>query len=366
MFDKTEKVAIVYDRVNKWGGAERVLLAIHEIFPDAPLYTSVYNAQTARWAKIFSAIHTSFLQKCRFLRTRHEMLASLMPIAFESIDFSEYNLVISVTSEAAKGIITKPGTRHLCYMLTPTRYLWSGYNEYFKAHFLKGIAKPIVKHLRKWDKVAAQRPDKIVAISTEVQKRIKKYYNRDSEIVFPPVNVEKFVDRDSSVSTQNDKEEDYYLIVSRLVPYKRVDLVIKTFNELGDKLVVVGIGKQETYLKNIAKENIHFAGFVGEDRLVNYYKNAKAFIFPQVEDFGITAVEAQAAGIPVIAYKDGGVLDTVVDGKTGIYFEEQTVDCLINAILRSKKKIFDKGSIIRNAQKYSIEKFKEQFKKIIK
>jgi hypothetical protein len=180
------KVAIVYDRVNKWGGAERVLLTLHEMFPEAPLYTSVYDPKGAHWAKAFPKIYTSFLQKFFLAKSNHEFYALLLPMAFESFNFDKYDLVISVTSEAAKGIITKPGTRHICYCLTPTRYLWSGYEEYFENRILRFVTKPFVNYLRKWDEIVAQRPDEIIAISTAVQERIKKYYNRESKIVFPP------------------------------------------------------------------------------------------------------------------------------------------------------------------------------------
>lgn len=183
------KVAIVYDRVNKWGGAERVLLVLHEMFPDAPLYTSVYDEKRAPWTKVFPQVYSSFLQKIPFAKGNHEFLAPLMPIAFEQFDFGKYDLVISVTSESAKGIITRPGTFHLCYCLTPTRYLWSGYEEYFKNPILRFISKPVISYLKSWDKIAASRPDKIIAISTEVQKRIKKYYGRESEIIYPPCEI---------------------------------------------------------------------------------------------------------------------------------------------------------------------------------
>src|SRR3989338_4440016 len=180
------KVALVYDRVNKWGGAERVLLALHKIFPDAPLYTSVYDNDKAPWAKVFK-IKTSFLQNFPFASQNHEFYAPLMPLVFESFSFDEYDLVISVTSEAAKGILTKPQTKHICYCLTPTRYLWSGYEDYFKNPILRFISKQVVFYLRFWDKIASQRPDVLIAISKEVQKRIKKYYDRDSSIIYPPL-----------------------------------------------------------------------------------------------------------------------------------------------------------------------------------
>jgi hypothetical protein len=183
------KVALVYDRVNKWGGAERVLLTLHEMFPDAPLYTSVYDEDRAPWARVFPRIYTSFLQKIPFAKSIHEFLGTLMPMAFELFNFDEYDLVISVTSEAAKGIITKPGTKHVCYMLTPTRYLWSHYDLYFRNPLLRFISKPFVSYLRTWDKMAALRPDKIIAISSEVKRRIKKYYKLESEIVYPPCKI---------------------------------------------------------------------------------------------------------------------------------------------------------------------------------
>src|SRR3989337_1629704 len=213
------KTAIVYDRVNKWGGAERVLLALHEMFPDAPLFTSVYSPEKATWAASFSEVTTSFLNKIKYLRTRNQLIPYLMPIAFETFDFTGYDLVISVTSEAAKGIITKPPTLHVCYCLTPTRYLWSHYKEYFKGGTFKDITRPLVSYLRAWDKIAAQRPDEMIGISTAVQARIKKYYGRESELIYPPVEIKKFEEPNRK---SEKKKFNYYLIVSRLVKYKKV------------------------------------------------------------------------------------------------------------------------------------------------
>ncbi|MGD8744612.1 MAG: glycosyltransferase [Candidatus Woesebacteria bacterium] len=364
------KTAIVYDRVNKWGGAERVLLALHELFPDAPLYTAVYSKKRAPWAKVFPEVIPSFLQKIPFLNTRHELLGTFVPMAFESFNFDDYNLVISVTSEAAKGIITKPSTVHICYCLTPTRYLWSGYDQYMNdppktlrmIPFYQQLSKPVLNYVRKWDKIASKRPDHYIAISKAVKKRISKYYERDSEIIYPPVNVEKFRGKLSD----SKKDDGYYLIVSRLVPYKMVDLAVEAFNELGKKLVVVGTGSEESALKAIAKENIQFKGFVKEKKLVSLYKNAKAFINPQEEDFGITAVEAQAAGVPVIAYAKGGALDTVIDGKTGIYFKKQEVKSLITAVKKLEKKVFKNKQLTKNAQKFSRDIFINEFDELVK
>ncbi len=351
------KVALVYDRVNKWGGAERVLLALHELYPAATLYTSVYSARNAKWARVFPKIVPSFLQKIPFLKDNHELIPFLMPLAFESFDFSDYDLVISVTSEAAKGIITKVGTVHVCYCLTPTRYLWSGYNEYFKNSFLRIVAKPIVNYLRRWDGLAAQRPDEIIVISKEVEGRIKRYYSRDSRVVFPPVDIK---------ASSEKKKGNFFLVVSRLVSYKKVDLVIEAFNELGLPLVIVGTGKEEERLKRIAKDNVKFVGFVSEEELVDFYQRARALVFPQEEDFGLTAVEAQSFGTPVIAYKAGGVMDTVIDGITGIFFEEQNKKSLMLAIKRFDKMKFKSKVLKENVKRFSKNKFKKSFFAIVK
>lgn len=356
------KVALVYDRVNKWGGAERDLLTLHELFPEAPLYTSLYSLQKAPWAKVFPKVISSFLQKITFLPKRHEYLGTFMPLAFESFDFSDFELVISVTSEAAKGIITKPGTRHICICLTPTRYLWSGYNQYFKGGSFKAITKPVVSYLRTWDKIAAQRPDVMVAISGAVQKRIKKYYNRDSVVIHPPVEVEKFLIRSSKFKVAKEK---FYLVVSRLVPYKRVDLVIEVFNQLGQRLVIVGVGSEERRLKALAKRNIEFVGGLTDRELSLYYSKARALIFPQEEDFGKVVVEAHAAGTPVIAYKAGGALDTVIEGVNGVFFEKQSVESLIKAVGEFEKKRFDRGKIVKSAERFSKDVFKRKFLKLI-
>lgn len=353
------RVALVYDRVNKWGGAERVLLALHELFPNAPLYTSVYNSETAQWAKVFSKVIPSFLQNLPFAKTRHDLYAPLMPLAFESFDFSEYDIVISVTSEAAKGIITKPGTLHICYCLTPTRYLWSGHEDYFKR--ARGrLAQPLVVYLRAWDKVAVQRPDAMVAISQNVASRIKLYYRREANVIYPPVDVSK-----TQKVKRKTQKGNYFLVVSRLVPYKKVDLVVEAFNRLELPLVIVGTGSEENTLRRQAKANIKFAGLASDKELVGYYQGCKALIFPQNEDFGITALEAQAAGKPVIAYKAGGALETVIEGKTGIFFEEQTVDSLMGAVRGFDSQMFKPENCIRNAQRFSKETFLQKFAKLI-
>lgn len=365
------KVALVYDRVNKWGGAERVLLTLHKMFPEAPLYTSVYNPKTAKWAKAFTKIHTSFIQRIPFARAHHEWFSLLMPTAFSRFDFSQYDLVISVTSEFAKNINTNKNTRHICYCLTPTRYLWSGYGEYFKNPILKFISKPLVNYLREVDLKASKKPDEIVAISSEVQKRIKKYYKRKSEIIFPPTSLpsrrENTLPRGYAARSSFSLDQNsYFLLVSRLVPYKKIDLVVKAFNENGHKLVIVGTGSQENKLKKMAKMNIKFAGFVSERKLKEYYKNCRALIFPQHEDFGLVAVEALSFGKPVVAFKAGGVLDIIKENKNGIFFNNQTVNSVNSAI----KKLFTKkwrGAIIASTSyQFSEARFKKEFLKAIK
>lgn len=369
---KNLKIAIVYDRTNKFGGAERVLITLHEMFPNAPLYTSVFNPINASWASVFPKIYHSFLQKIPILRNYHELMGWLMPITFESFDFRNFDIVISVTSEAAKGVITKTKTLHICYCLTPTRYLWSGFDQYFKNKILKIISWPVVNYLRYWDKIAAYRPDKIIAISTEVQKRIKKYYKRDSEIVFPPVeqlasySKNRLLWVSSSAKTGRQFLSDmkpYFLYVGRLVKYKKVDLLVDTFNDLGLPVVIVGTGSEAYSLKHKACDNIKFLGQISDEELADVYKNAKAFLMLQEEDFGITAVEAQSFGVPVIAYKKGGALDTVLENKTGIFFEKQTKEDLKQAIAKFDTMRFNKIDLINNARRFSKSEFKRQLQR---
>ncbi len=356
------RVALVYDRVNKWGGAERVLLALHELFPQAPLYTSVYDLSKASWARVFPQVIPSFLQKLAFLRGKHEYLAPLMPIAFESFIFDEFDLVISVTSEAAKGIITKPGTFHICYCLTPTRYLWSLQDFYFKGAFKK-ITQPLVSYLRSWDKVAAQRADLMVAISAAVQNRIKSYYDRDATIIYPPVETSHpFLDTAIHISVPSN----FFLIVARLVPYKKVDLAVEVFNRLGYPLIIVGTGSQERSLRRLAKANIKFVGQLTDRDLALYYKKCRALIFPQEEDFGMVALEAQAWGKPVIAFAGGGARETVVPGKTGLFFEQQSLGSLEKTMISFQTMVFDPKDCIKNASFFSKARFKKQFLALVK
>lgn len=331
------KVALVYDRVNKWGGAERVLLALHDIFPKAPLYTSVYESQKAPWAEVFT-IRTSFLQKFPFTRTHHEYLGTLMPFLFERFNFDRYDLVISVTSEAAKGVITRGKTKHICICLTPTRYLWSGFEEYFANPMLRLLAFPATSYLRWWDKQAAKRPDAYIAISQEVQRRIKMYYQQDAVVLYPPITLADFV-------TKPLKEKGFFLVVSRLVAYKKIDIAIQACNKLKLPLKIIGTGSQEAYLKSIAGPTVEFLGNLTDEQVVQYYKQSLTLLFPGVEDLGLTVLEAQKLGKPVIAFKGGGALETITEGKTGEFFFPQTPQALtkkLHSLLKSRRIVVGK------------------------
>jgi glycosyltransferase involved in cell wall biosynthesis len=344
------KVALVYDRVNKVGGAERVLLALHELWTEAPLFTAVYHPQTASWASGFK-ITPSFLNYFPAAKKHHEFYPWLTPLAFESFDFAGFDVVISVSSAEAKGVITGPKTFHLHYCLTPTRYLW-GKNKF--------TLPPITTHLKRWDRVAAHRPDEIVAISQTVQARVKKYYHRESEVVYPPVDVDLFQANDQRPTTG-----EYFLVVSRLVKYKKIAIAIKAFNQLGWKLKIVGIGREMSYLRSLAKNNIEFLGQLTDRQLVRYYQESAALVFPGEEDFGLAPLEAQACGKPVVAYRGGGATETVIEGVTGEFFNEQTVESLVATLKGLRVQGFKSENCRQNALKFSKEKFKREFKKTV-
>ena len=359
------KIALVYDRVNKIGGAERVLETLFELFPEAPLYTSVYNPSTAKWAREIH-VKPSFLQRFSWARENHEYFAWAMPSVVESFDFDQYDIVISVTSAEAKGLITKPGTLHLCYLLTPTRYLWSHAHFYAdhgvkgKRGFLKPFMIPMMSNLRMWDYYAAQRPDKIAAISEVVQDRVKKYYRREVDaIISPPVEPLPTPDQEYELP------EEYYLIVSRLVPYKRIGLAIKACNQLKKRLVIVGEGSQLSELKNIAGETITFAGKVSQSKLSAYYRNCKALLFPGEEDFGIVCVEAQSVGKPVICYSAGGAAEIIQNHTTGVFFDQQEVKSIVEAIKSFETMHISAKACQRNSQRFSVGRFKKSFSRFV-
>ncbi|MGC9001666.1 MAG: glycosyltransferase family 4 protein [Dictyoglomus sp.] len=358
------RVAVVHDWIVNIGGAEKVLKAILELFPDVDVYTLVYLKDTLRKLGINNKVYSSFISGLPFAKTKYSYYLPLMPLAIEQFDLSKYDLVISSSHCVAKGVLTKSYQIHICYCHTPMRYIWDLYFPYLKEHKLengiKGIfVKPILHYLRIWDVSSANRVDYFVANSQNVANRIRKIYRRDSVVIYPPVDVERFL--------PSYKKEDYFMVLSRLVPYKKVDLVVETFNELNLPLVVIGDGEEMGKIKKMAKENIKILGWQEDDVVKEYLAKAQALIFASEEDFGIVPVEAQACGTPVIAYNRGGAKETVIDGETGILFEEQNVESLKKAVLRFLKERdnFQRDKIMENAKRFSEDRFKREFKSYI-
>ena len=343
------KVAIVYDWVNQIGGAERVLTAIRRIWPKAPLFTSVYQPDKAQWAQDFLQVKASFLQRIPGAKKYYYLFAPLIPLAFEQFCFDDYDLVISVTSGPAKAIITKPETCHICYCLTPPRHFWQ--KRFLRQKWLF----PWLMPFRVQDYLLSQRPDYFFAISHYVARRIKKFYHRGAEVIYPGVDLAKF-------KPSSPKQGNYFLVVSRLVGYKRVDLVIKVFNQLGLPLRIVGSGRKEKELRRIAKDNIEFLGELSDRQLIQEYQSCQAVIFPQEEDFGLVPIEAQACGRPVIAFGRGGALETVIPGKTGEFFFQQEEEELIKLIKNFNPAKYRPEICRRNAQRFELKKFMLSFK----
>lgn len=348
------KVAIVHDWLTNYGGAERVLKKISELFPAAPIYTIVYNKE--RMGGIFSDVRPSFIQHMPFGVQKYTAYLPFMPKAVERFDLSEYDLVISSSTCCAKGVLTRADTLHVCYCATPMRYAWDFYFDYLKSAggFKRKLIPHFMHHIRMWDVLAANRVDQFLANSKNVQRRIAKHYRRDSRVVYPFADTEFFV-------PSNRADEGYYLVVSRLVEYKRVDLAVQAFHEMGRRLVVIGDGRELENLKKLQSPHVQFLGRCSNEKIREYYQNCRAFVFPGEEDFGITPVEAQACGRPVIAYGRGGALETVVDGETGVFFAEQSVASLIDAVRRFEGMDFQPEAARQNALRFSEEVFEKSF-----
>ena len=350
------KIALVHDWLNQYGGAERVLEVLHDLYPGAPIYTSIYDPAAMPDAYRRWQIHTSFMQRLPLVKRRHQPFMPLYPLAFEQFNLMDYQLVISNSSAFCHGVLTSPGACHICYCLTPTRFVWN-YHEYVRDENVGFLARRflplLLNQLRLWDRVAADRVDEFIAISDAVAARVAKYYQRPSLVIHPPVDCSSF--RPAA------EVGDYFLVVSRLVPYKRVELAVRAFNELGLPLVVAGDGRDRPRLERLAKPNIRFLGRVGERSLRDLYARCKALVFPGEEDFGLTPVEAQASGRPVIAYAAGGALETVVEGETGLFFRERSPDSLAEAVRRFRVEDFDPRAARRNAERFDVPAFKERF-----
>ena len=355
------KIALVHEMLVKLGGAERVLKALTDLYPKAPIYTLFYDKKKADEWFGYKKIHPSNLQKWFKLGIRPKFLLSKMSKAVEKWNFSNYDVVISSSSAFIHGIKTGPNTKHICFCHSPMRYAWDYAHEYTKNYskltqFL--IANKLNK-IRQWDFLSSDRANLIIANSRHVQKRIKKYWKKDSVVVYPPVDVKRF--------TPQKHHEDYFLIVSALTPFKRIDLAIHTFNKIGRKLIIIGEGAQRKYLESIARKNIEFLGYKDDHVVRDYIENCRAFIFPGEEDFGITPVEAMAAGKPVLAYGVGGVLESVQAGISGEFFYELTPESLEDGLARllANEKNYNPNTIRSIAEQFDESVFEKKIQEII-
>jgi glycosyltransferase involved in cell wall biosynthesis len=353
------RVALIHDYLNQYGGAERVLEALHQLYPEAPVYTSVYDADAMPAHFRSWDIRTSWMQRLPFWRRLFREYFLLYPSAFESFDLAEYDLVLSSSSAFAKGVIAPPSATHVCYCHTPMRFAWltDVYVEREQIWWpLRLVLAVLLTHLRMWDVSSAPRVDHFIANSRAVAGRIRRFYGREATVIPPPVDLPPYCDVAPG---------EYYLTGGRLVPYKRIDLVIRACNALQVRLKIFGGGRDRAALEAIAGPTIEFLGQVGEDERRALFAGCRAFIFPGEEDFGITPLEAMAAGRPVIAYAAGGALDSVVEGLTGRFFHEQSVEALCAAIDASRAERYQSLAIRRHAECFSREIFLLRMREMI-
>ncbi len=354
------KLALVHDWLNQIGGAEDVLAILVDMYPECPIYTSIYARDTMPVVYKTWDIRTLWLDRMPSIHTHHQPYLLLYPLAWGGLDLSEYDVVLSNKSGFCHGFKKGGKTMHVCYCLAPTRYVWQFEHYIAREGLGRGVAlalQPLIWLLRRWDYAAAQRVDHFIAISSEIQQRIKTYYNRDSVIIYPPVDTERFA---RAAVASPDDVGDYFLIVSRLIPYKRIDLAVQAATRLGVKLKVGGRGRDLERLKSMAGETIEFLGYVPDDALPDLMARAKAFIFPGLEDFGITPVQSQAAGRPVIAYAGGGALDTVIPGVSGEYFYEMTVDSLAQVMASFDATRYSPQQMQAHARTFDVRVFRQK------
>lgn len=353
-------IALIHDYLAQDGGAEQVLRAFHAIWPDAPLFVLFENKGSVPGFEEAEIRH-SFLQRFPFLKKSYQYVLPFMPLATESYDLSGFDVILSDTSAFAKGIIPPSNALHICYCHTPTRYLWTDTHSYIASlpypKPLKWMMPLLIHRLRAWDQQAVDRVDHFIANSNTVRRRIEQYYRRQSDIIFPPINTDRF--------RVADRKEEYFVSGGRLVAYKRFDLLIEAANRLELPLKIFGTGPMEAKLRAHAGPSVTFLGRVSDERHAKLLANAKAFLHPQLEDFGITPVEAMAAGCPVIAYGKGGVTESVLNGTTGLFFNEQSVDSLIDAIKRFEEYDWDAALIKAHAEKFSTTTFKTTMKQYV-
>jgi len=390
---KNLKVALVHDDFTQFGGGESIFLAIKELFPTAAIYTSLV---TKEWVKRIASsqqsgassrkIFTSFMQKLPFKKKLQRAYFPLYPLAFESFDFSGFDLVISSSTRFAHGIITKPQTKHLCYMHSPGRMFWEPKSYFGEKSKLRILLSLALAYLRLWDFTAAQRVDQFLTNSKHTTAKIAKYYHREAKVIYPFVDLERFTPsvngtssplaisaiprfaRNCKSSIVNGEETinhlpltNYYLVVSRLTRWKRVDLAVKAALASNTPLKVVGDGPERSYLERLGKGRVEFLGWVSGEELAKLFAGCQALVMPQEEDFGITSLEAQASGRPVVAFKAGGALETIAVGKTGEFFYPQTVEALIFALKKFRAGRYDPQACRKNAERFSKHRFQEQF-----
>jgi glycosyltransferase involved in cell wall biosynthesis len=357
--NRAMKVALVHDWLTGMRGGEKILEVFCELFPDATIFATIHNKGTMSPVIERMKIKTSFIQDLPLKATKYRNYLPLMPAAMDALDFSEYDFILSTSVAVAKAAKPRSGAMHICYCNTPMRYIWDQYEEYFgndRAGIVTRTAMSLIApYLRRWDVRTCDRVHYFIANSRNVAERISRIYHRTSDVIYPPVSTDAF--------TVSHKDDGYYLIVSALVPYKRVDLAVETFNRFGERLLIVGSGPEMEKLKKMAKKNIEFLGWQSDENLVKLYAGCLALIFPGVEDFGIVPLEAMASGKPVVAFAKGGALETVVgdgDIPTGVFFHRQMVEALIEAIRALPKMKFDPYAIRRHAEKFDRKEFKRQ------
>ncbi|RAR43025.1 glycosyltransferase [Paenibacillus sp. MDMC362] len=355
------KIAIVHDYLNQMGGAERVVAVLHKMFPEAPIYTTIVDRDKLLPELQNAVIHTTWMQRIPGILNKFKLYFWLYPFSIRSINVKSYDLILSSSSAYAKGVRKGRQSLHVCYCYTPMRFVWD-FDTYMESiqvpRLVKRIAKWLIYPLKRWDKNNSEHVDRLIAISTIVKERIKQCYGVNAPIIFPPVEVSRF-------SVKEGEPEDYFLVVSRLVSYKKIDLAIEACTQSGKRLIVIGDGPDRQRLEQLAGDTITFLGRKSDEDVVRYMQNCKALIFPGIEDFGITPLEANACGRPIIAYYGGGALDTIIAEQTGLYFKEQSINSLKSTINRFDQYNWDPQYIRQHAEQFSEYIFIERMQSII-
>ena len=356
------KIAIVHERLDVMGGAERVIQSLHALYPDAPIYTSFVQYENLPPEFRQMDIRVSYMQNLpNFVKRYNDKLLPLYMLAFQDFDLSEYDVVISSSYVAAKSILTSSSTCHICYCHTPMRFAWDMYASYMREDskkIVKAGVRLLLQYFRLWDVQTSNNVDYFIANSDMVRRRIMKHYRREAAVIYPPVETQRF--------QPSEAPADYFLAVSRLVPYKRIDLAVEACNRLKLPLIVVGSGREEKRLREMAGPTVQILGWQPDAEVARRLSEARGLIFPGEEDFGILPVEAQAAGTPVIAYGRGGALETVKDGETGLFFGEQTGESLANALTRFERMTFNRRAIANHAREFDETVFHQRMDAFVK